>query len=144
MCRSRGLWGLDTFRQPGNGGIVILRPKQCSANGKFSAWVVGLQLKIFLKERNSLGRVMPKRSDGTHCVIERSVFRFELKRFLKSVARFGQKLQVQTDQPKIIVNAGILRRKIQGVSEVTQRTFIIALLVGNSCQFPQQSSRKIL
>src|SRR6202030_262599 len=71
-------------------------------------------------------------------------FRFELDCFLESVPGFRQQVEVKTHQPKIIVNAGVLRCKLSRMGEVAQGSLVIVLLVRNARHFQQQPWRSLV
>src|SRR5260370_38349127 len=103
----------------------------------------GGEVEILLKVRNGVGGVLPGSGGRAHGVIVGSVLWIERDGFLEGIPCFGNKVQIETNETKIVMQAGIRRFELARMRQVAERTLIVPLLVGHARQLQQRRDRKI-
>src|SRR5262245_2337626 len=86
---------------------------------------------------------MPEDGCGAHFIVIGGIVRLEHYSLFEGVTRFGDEVEIKTNEAKRIVNASILRIKIARVTQVAERSGIVFLLVRDSRKFKQQGDRKL-
>src|SRR5690348_6448309 len=107
MRCSRRRRNLDSFSQPGLGSLIIFCSEESRAESELSPGILRPQLQIFLEIRNGFGGIMAESRGRSHRIIVTGIFRIEFNRLLKCIAGFSDEIQVNADEPKIVVEAGV-------------------------------------
>src|SRR5437868_14187639 len=101
--RCTGCWrSLDSFSQPGIGGVIIFCLEESRAESELSSRILRPQRQIFLEIRNGFGGIMAKSRGCSHRILVIVSFRIEFNRLLKCFGGCSDEIRVNADDYKVV------------------------------------------